>query len=81
MTTAVILPKSGMGITEGTVVQWLKAEGDTVTQGDIVAEVETAKAVLEIEAPVSGVLIKILVAEGEDAEVNSEIAQIEQSND
>ncbi len=76
MTTAIILPKSGMGITEATIVKWLKSEGDTVTQGDIIVEAETAKATIEIEAPTSGVLKKIIVREDEDAEVNSTIGEI-----
>ena len=66
-----------MGITEGEVVRWLKAEGDRVSEGEVIAEVETAKATIEIEAPASGVLAKILVREGENAEVNTEIATIE----
>lgn len=80
MTTPIILPKSGMGISEGTIIQWLKKEGDVVAQGDIVAEVETAKAMLEVEAPTSGILLKIIVPEGEDAEVNSQIALINEKN-
>ncbi len=77
MTTKVILPKAGMGTTEATVTQWLKAEGDPVTQGEVIVEIETAKAVEEIEAPVSGVLSKILLPEGETADVHTEIAEIE----
>ena len=77
MTKSVIIPKSGMGITEGEVVRWLKAEGDRVSEGEVIAEVETAKATIEIEAPASGVLTRILVHEGENVEVNTEIATIE----
>ena len=79
MSTTVKMPKWAMGIEEGTVLQWLKAEGDSITQGDILVEIETAKAVQEIEAPVSGVLSKILLAEGETAEVHTEVALIEES--
>ena len=68
MTTKVIMPKAGMGTTEGTVAQWLKAEGDSVIQGDVIVEIETAKAIEEVEAPVSGVLKKILLAEGDTAQ-------------
>jgi len=81
MAIAIILPKSGMGITEATITEWLKCEGDKVNQGEVIAEVETAKASLEIEAPVSGVLVKIIVPVGEDAEVNSEIGLIEGINE
>lgn len=76
MTTKIVLIKSGMGIEEGTVIRWLKTVGDKVKQGEIVVEIETAKAVQEIEAPTSGTLTKILLAEGETAPVNSEIGEI-----
>jgi len=81
MTTKVVLPKWGMGLTEGTVVQWLKAEGDTITKGEPLVEIETAKATQEVEAPVSGVLTRILLPAGETVEVHTEIAEIEESND
>jgi pyruvate/2-oxoglutarate dehydrogenase complex dihydrolipoamide acyltransferase (E2) component len=79
MTTKVNFPKSGMGIEEGTIVRWLKAHGDRVRQGELVAEIETAKAIQEVEAPVGGILVQILVAEGETAVVNTTIAMIEES--
>jgi pyruvate/2-oxoglutarate dehydrogenase complex dihydrolipoamide acyltransferase (E2) component len=78
MTTKVIIPKSGMGTTEGTLARWLKAEGDRVTQGEILCEIEVAKAVEEVPAPVSGVLKQILLAEGQTADVYTEIAVIEE---
>lgn len=79
MTTPIVLPKTGMGIEEGTIARWLKAEGDFVQQGEFVVEIEDAKAVLEIEAPVSGRLVKILLAEGQTAPVNTPIGLIEES--
>lgn len=77
MTTKIVLPKSGMGIEEATVVRWLKAEGELVKQGEALVEIETAKATMEVEAPASGTLVKILLAEGESAAVNSDIGVIE----
>lgn len=77
MTTKVVLPKWGMGIEEATVLRWLKAEGDTVTQGEPIAEIETAKATQELEAPASGTLVRILLPQGYVAAVNTEIAVIE----
>lgn len=77
MTTKIVLTKSGMGIEEGTLIRWLKRVGDSVTEGETVAEVETAKALQEIEAPASGKLTKIFLREGETASVNSEIGEIE----
>ena len=81
MITKVIIPKPGMAIAEGTISRWLKAEGDSVTQGEVIVEIETAKAIEEVESPATGVLTKILLAEGETAEVHTDIAIIEDSND
>jgi pyruvate/2-oxoglutarate dehydrogenase complex dihydrolipoamide acyltransferase (E2) component len=77
MATPVVLPKWGMGIEEGTVTRWLKREGDAVTQGEPLVEIETAKATQEVEAPASGRLSKILLPEGGTAAVNTEIGIIE----
>lgn len=70
-------PKAGMGIDEGTVVRWLKQVGETVKQGELLVEIETAKAVQEVVAPVSGTLIEIFVQVGDSAPVNSALAIIE----
>jgi pyruvate/2-oxoglutarate dehydrogenase complex dihydrolipoamide acyltransferase (E2) component len=80
MTTKVVLPKWGMGMEEGTVTRWLKAVGEKVKEGESIVEIETAKVIQEMEAPVSGTLIKILLAEGETAPVNTEIAVIEEDH-
>jgi pyruvate/2-oxoglutarate dehydrogenase complex dihydrolipoamide acyltransferase (E2) component len=80
MTTKVLIPKTGMGITEGTVARWLKAEGDLVTAGEVIVEIETAKAMQEVSSPVTGVLKAILLAEGQTAEVTAEIALIEEQH-
>jgi pyruvate/2-oxoglutarate dehydrogenase complex dihydrolipoamide acyltransferase (E2) component len=79
MRTPVNLPKSGMGIDEGTVARWLKAEGDKVRQGEIIVEVESAKAIQEVEAPASGTLIRILVKQGETTPVDTALAEIDDS--
>lgn len=79
MSIKVIIPKGGMGTTEGTITKWLKAEGDKVTAGEIIVEIETAKAIEEVSAPVTGVLTKILLGEGQTADVHTEIAVIEES--
>lgn len=78
MTMKIVLPKWGMGIDEGTIVQWLKAEGDTVAAGEPVVEIETAKATQAVEAPVAGRLSKILVGPGESVPVNSDLGLIEE---
>jgi pyruvate/2-oxoglutarate dehydrogenase complex dihydrolipoamide acyltransferase (E2) component len=71
------LPQYGMGMTEGTVEQWLKREGDAVTEGEDIAEVEAEKTTVVVIAPESGVLAKILVAEGETVPVFTALALIE----
>ena len=78
MTTRITLPKWGMGMEEGTVLRWLKAVGEKVQQGEPLVEIESAKATQEMEAPVSGKLVEILLPEGQTAAVNSEIAVIEE---
>lgn len=78
MTTKLNLPKWGMGLEEGTVVRWLKAEGDRVERGEPIVEIETAKATQEVAAPVSGTLLKILLEQGETAAVNTDMALIEE---
>lgn len=80
MTISVVLPKWGMGIDEGIAIQWLKSEGDLVKQGEPLVEIETAKATQAVEAPASGRLVKILLAVGDTALVNAEIALIEEGD-
>jgi pyruvate dehydrogenase E2 component (dihydrolipoamide acetyltransferase) len=76
MATKVIMPQGGQDLTEGTVVQWLKQEGETVQKDEVICEVETEKAVFEVTAPCDGVLIKITAQVGEVAEVFSAIGYI-----
>ena len=64
MATNILMPALSPTMTEGTLARWLKKEGDTVTAGDVLAEIETDKATMEVEAVDEGVLGKILVADG-----------------
>ncbi|MFP4089464.1 MAG: dihydrolipoamide acetyltransferase family protein [Cyclobacteriaceae bacterium] len=73
-----VMPKMGESIMEGTILKWLKQEGDFVEQDESVVEVATDKVDTEVPASHSGVLKKILVQEGEVAEVGKPIALIEQ---
>jgi pyruvate/2-oxoglutarate dehydrogenase complex dihydrolipoamide acyltransferase (E2) component len=66
-----------MGIEEGTVSRWLKSPGDTVREGEVIVEVETAKALQEIPAPVRGRLTQIIIQQGETVAVNTTLAFIE----
>ena len=74
MTFEVTMPQMGADMTEGTLVRWLKQVGEHVERGDILAEIETDKATVELEAFESGDLLKQLVEEGEDAPVGDVIA-------
>jgi pyruvate dehydrogenase E2 component (dihydrolipoamide acetyltransferase) len=76
MATQVEMPKMGYDMTEGTILSWRKAEGDTVAKGDVLGEIETGKVTIEIEAFNAGILRKILVAAGETVPVGSAIAII-----
>src|SRR5881409_369634 len=79
--TEVKLPRLGQGMESGTIVKWLKAEGDTVEKGEPLYELDTDKVTQEVEAEASGVLLKITVAEGE-ADVGTTVAVIgEQGED
>ena len=79
MTIEVILPKWGLTMEVGTLAAWRKQEGDRVEQGDVIAEVETEKITNELEAPASGVISKLLVAEGtEEIEVGTVLCLIDE---
>ncbi|MBI2437683.1 MAG: E3 binding domain-containing protein, partial [Lentisphaerae bacterium] len=76
MVQTVIMPKLGQTVEESTLVKWRKREGDLVTRGEILFEIETDKAVLEIESFFEGTLLKIIVAEGETVPVMIPVAFI-----
>lgn len=78
MAFEVIMPKAGIDMTEGQIVKWLKEEGDTVTEGEIILEIMTDKTSMEIEAEASGVLLKILRHAGDMVPVTEVIAYIGQ---
>src|SRR5436309_7902237 len=81
MADKVKLPRLGQGMESGTIVKWLKAEGDHVEKGEPLYELDTDKVTQEVEAEASGVLLKITVAGGE-ADVGTTIAVIgEQGED
>ena len=77
----IIMPKMGDAMEEGTLVRWLKHEGDTVQEGEPIAEIATDKATVEIEAPTSGVLRGIRVAENAVVPVNTPLAYILQEGE
>jgi pyruvate dehydrogenase E2 component (dihydrolipoamide acetyltransferase) len=76
VSSQVTLPRLGQGMESGTIVRWLKSEGDQVEKGEPLYELDTEKVTQEVEADSSGVLLKILAGEGEEIEVGKAIAVI-----
>ena len=76
MAEYVIMPKLGFNMDKGTLVKWRKKEGNFVKEQEVLFEIETDKTVMEVEAQTSGILRKILVAEGEEVPVTFPIAII-----
>lgn len=76
MPTNVLLPKWGMGMNDGTVVKWLKQEGDPVEEGDPLCEIESAKVNADVEAPGAGTLARVVVPEGMTVDTGSLLAVI-----
>ena len=78
MSTEILMPALSPTMTEGKLAKWLKNEGDEVKAGDVIAEIETDKATMEVEAVDEGKLQKILVPAGtEGVKVNTPIARIQ----
>jgi len=73
----VIMPKMGDAMEEGTLVKWLKSEGDEVSEGDAIAEIETDKVTMELEAENAGTLAQLIADEGQDIPVGEAIAFIQ----
>ena len=77
MPTPILMPALSPTMEKGNLAKWLKKEGDAVKSGDVIAEIETDKATMEVEAVDEGTLGKILVPEGtSDVAVNTPIAMI-----
>jgi pyruvate dehydrogenase E1 component beta subunit len=78
MGAVILMPALSPTMTEGRLARWLKKEGERVRSGDVIAEIETDKATMEVEAADDGVLTRILVPEGTDAvQVNAPIAELD----
>ncbi|MEJ7633125.1 MAG: biotin/lipoyl-containing protein, partial [Rubrobacteraceae bacterium] len=73
----VFMPKMGDAMEEGTLLKWLVSEGDDISEGDPIAEIETDKASMEIEAEDSGTLAQIIAQEGDDIPIGGAIAFIQ----
>jgi pyruvate dehydrogenase E2 component (dihydrolipoyllysine-residue acetyltransferase) len=77
MRIEVTMPSMGYEMEEGKVVSWLKQVGDRVDRGEVIAEIETDKTTVEMEAMAAGTVAEIVVAEGDVAEVGAVIAYLE----
>src|SRR3954451_22263790 len=75
-TTQVTMPAMGESVTEGTVLEWHKQEGDTVAVDEVLVEISTDKVDAEVPSPASGVLLKIHAPEGETVNVGALLAEI-----
>ncbi|HEY3341891.1 MAG TPA: lipoyl domain-containing protein, partial [Anaerolineae bacterium] len=76
MATEITMPQMGFDMTEGVIANWLKAEGDAVQKGEAIAEIETDKTTIQIEAFAGGVLSKILAPVGAKVPVGQTIGLI-----
>jgi pyruvate dehydrogenase E2 component (dihydrolipoamide acetyltransferase) len=76
MSSQVTLPRLGQGMESGTIVKWLKSEGEKVEKGEPLYELDTEKVTQEVEADVGGVVLKILAQEGQEIEVGKTVAVI-----
>src|SRR5436309_1493173 len=76
MATNVVMPKMGESITEGTILRWLKKEGDAIKKDEPILEISTDKVDTEVPAPVAGTLTKIVAQEKETVPVGATMAYI-----
>ena len=76
MAVEVVLPALGLTVEKGTILKWMKKEGETVSKGESIYEVEADKVTTEVESPASGVLKKILIPEGVEVPILTPVAII-----
>ncbi len=81
MAEVIIMPKLGFNMDEGELVKWHKKEGETVKKGEILFEINTDKTTMPVEATRDGVVLKIVLAEGETADVFTPIAVVGESGE
>ncbi|HEU4462548.1 MAG TPA: biotin/lipoyl-containing protein, partial [Solirubrobacterales bacterium] len=74
-TVQITMPEMGESVTEGTVLEWHVAEGDTVSEGDTIVEVSTDKVDAEVPAPAVGVISKLLVSVDDEVKVGQPLAE------
>lgn len=76
MTVEILMPKFGEVMVEGKLLEWKKKEGDAVERGEVVLEIETDKATVDVESTATGIIQKILVQEGETVPINTPLALV-----
>ena len=81
MSTQVLMPALSPTMSEGKLSKWLVKEGDVIKAGDLIAEIETDKAIMEFESSEDGTILKLLIKEGEEnIKVNEPIALLDRSD-
>jgi pyruvate dehydrogenase E2 component (dihydrolipoamide acetyltransferase) len=81
MAETINMPKLGFDMAEGTLVRWVKQVGENINKGDVLAEIETDKATVEVESPASGVVLQHMVDQGTVVPVNAPIAVVGQAGE
>lgn len=81
MAETINMPKLGFDMAEGLLVRWVKQVGDNINKGDVLAEIETDKATIEVESPASGVILQFIVDQGSTVPVNAPIAVVGQAGE
>jgi len=76
MATTVTMPQLGETVTEGTILSWPKQVGDTISEDEVLVEISTDKVDTEVPSPVAGVILDILVPEGETVKVGTPLVVI-----
>jgi pyruvate dehydrogenase E2 component (dihydrolipoamide acetyltransferase) len=81
MAETINMPKLGFDMAEGVLVRWVKQIGENINKGDVLAEIETDKATVEVESPASGVVLQFIVEQGDVVPVNAPIAVVGQEGE
>ena len=79
MTTEITVPTLGESVSQGTVIGWLKQEGEAVAKDEAIVELETDKVSIEVPSPVAGVLVKQVAQEGEDVDIGALLAEVDEN--
>src|SRR5919206_3021878 len=79
-TVQVVMPQMGDSVSEGTILEWHKTEGDQVSLDETLVEISTDKVDAEVPAPVTGTVVKVLAAEGDTVSVGAVLAEIAPTN-